>query len=115
MPRRARIKKLEDARRAPVVLFSGTLGHALLEEELGMSEIGIGLLFAFWFVLGYLLVSRLLGSDKCGQIRWRDILRPSTDAAKALGAKRPHLFLSTSELSEHHSRTTGKSSSGKDR
>jgi hypothetical protein len=80
-----------------------------------MSEIGIGLLFAFWFVLGYLLVSRLLGCDKGGQVRWRDILRPSTDGAKALGAKRPHLFLTTSEMSEHHSQATSGSSSGKDR
>jgi hypothetical protein len=80
-----------------------------------MSEIGIGLLFAFWFVLGYLLVSRLFGSDKRGQLRWRDLLRPSCDATKALGGKRPHLFLTTSEMSEHHAQPTGKSSSGKDR
>ena len=80
-----------------------------------MSEIGIGLLFAFWFVLGYLLVSRLIGRNECGQIRWRDLLRPSSDAAKALADKRPHLFLTTSEMSEHHAQPTGKSSSGKDR
>jgi hypothetical protein len=79
-----------------------------------MSEIGIGLLFAFWFVLGYLLVSRVIGRNERGQIRWRDLLRPSSDAATALGTKRPHLFLTTSEMSEHHAQPTGKSSAGKD-
>lgn len=79
-----------------------------------MSEIGIGLLFAFWFVLGYLLVSKLLGSDKREQLRWREILRPPASAARAIGAKRPHLFLTTSEMSEHHSQATGKPASGKE-
>jgi hypothetical protein len=79
-----------------------------------MTEIGIGLLFAFWFVLGYLLISRLLGSDKSYRLNWRELLRPSAEAARSLGAKRPHLFLTTSEMSEHHSQAKSKSSSGKD-
>ncbi len=80
-----------------------------------MTEIGIGLMFAFWFVLAYLLISRLFGSDKCGQICWRDILRPSADASRSLADKRPHLFLTTPEMSEHHAQAASKSSSGKER
>jgi hypothetical protein len=81
-----------------------------------MTEIGIGLLFAFWFVLAYLLISKLFGTDELGlKGRWREILRPSADAGRAIGAKKPHLFLSTSEMSEHHSRTQGSPPSGKER
>ena len=80
-----------------------------------MTEIGIGLLFAFWFVLAYVLVSKLFGSDQYGQTRWREILRPSVDTARSIGAKKPHLFLSTSEMSQHHSQSKGASSSTKDR
>jgi hypothetical protein len=82
-------------------------------EESGMTEIGIGLLFAFWFVLAYLLISKLFGPDEQGQTRWREILRPS--AGRSIGAKKPHLFLSTSEMSEHHSQAKSGKSSGKDR
>jgi hypothetical protein len=79
-----------------------------------MTEIGIGLLFAFWFVLAYLLISKVFVKDKLGQARWREILRPDASAARSLGAKKPQLFLNSSELSEHHSRTTKSSPSGKD-
>jgi hypothetical protein len=78
-----------------------------------MAEIGIGLLFAFWFVLAYLLISKLFGPDEQGQTRWREILRPS--AAKAIAAKKPHLFLSTTEMSDHHSQAKSSASSGKNR
>jgi hypothetical protein len=80
-----------------------------------MSEIGIGLLFAFWFVLAYLLISKLFGSKQLGQTRWRDLLRPSTDDGRTLGGKKPHLFLSTSEMSEHHSQAKRGPSQAKDR
>jgi hypothetical protein len=80
-----------------------------------MSEIGIGLLFAFWFVLAYLLISKLFGSNQLGATRWREILRPSGDDSRSIGAKKPHLFLSSSEMSEHHSRAKGSTSSAKDR
>jgi hypothetical protein len=80
-----------------------------------MTEIGIGLLFAFWFVLAYLLISRLFGSKELGQTRWREILQPHADAARALGAKKPHLFLTGSELSEHHAQAgTSRPQTGKD-
>ncbi|HYY58163.1 MAG TPA: hypothetical protein VE842_12590 [Pyrinomonadaceae bacterium] len=78
-----------------------------------MTEIGIGLLFAFWFVLAYLLISKLFGPDEQGQTRWREILRPS--AAKSIAAKKPHLFLSTPEMSDHHSQAKSSASSGKNR
>ncbi len=78
-----------------------------------MTEIATGLLFAFWFVLAYLLISRLFRSNEQGQTRWRDLFRPSVDAARSLGAKKPHLFLKTGEMSEHHSQTANSRSSGK--
>ncbi|HEX8774249.1 MAG TPA: hypothetical protein VF735_11615 [Pyrinomonadaceae bacterium] len=80
-----------------------------------MSEIGIGLLFAFWFVLAYLLISKLFGAKELGQMRWRELLRPSADDGRLIGGKRPHLFLSTSEMSEHHSQANRGSSRAKDR
>ncbi|HEV2913352.1 MAG TPA: hypothetical protein VGX92_08555 [Pyrinomonadaceae bacterium] len=80
-----------------------------------MTEIGIGLLFAFWFVLAYLLISKLFGPDDQGQTRWREILRPSASAGRSIGAKKPQLFLSASELSEHHSQSKSGSSSGTER
>jgi hypothetical protein len=80
-----------------------------------MSEIGIGLLFAFWFVLAYLLIARLFGSKQLGQTRWRELLRPSTDDGRTIGGKKPHLFLSTPEMSEHHSQAKGGSSQEKAR
>ena len=78
-----------------------------------MTEIATGLLFAFWFVVAYLLLSKLFRSNEPGQTRWRDLFRPSTDDARSIGGKKPHLFLKTGEMSEHHSRTANSTSSGK--
>jgi hypothetical protein len=78
-----------------------------------MTEIATGGLFAFWFVLAYLLIHRLFKSSEQGQARWRDLFRPSTDAARSIGAKKPHLFLKTGEMSEHHSQAANSASSGK--
>ena len=80
-----------------------------------MSEIGIGLLFAFWFVLAYLLISKLFGSNQLGQTRWRELLRSSGDEGRTLNGTKPHLFLSTPEMSEHHSQAKSGSSAAKDR
>ena len=80
-----------------------------------MSEIGIGLLFAFWFVLAYLLISKLFGGKELGQTRWRELLRTSADDGRSIGGKKPHLFLSTPEMSEHHSQARSGSSKSKDR
>lgn len=79
-----------------------------------MSEIATGLLFAFWFVLAYLLISRLFGSREQGRARWRDLFQPSVDAARSIGAKKPHLFLTTKEMSDHHSQAASKTASGKE-
>jgi hypothetical protein len=78
-----------------------------------MTEIATGLLFAFWFVMAYLLISRLFGTNEQGQARWRDLFRPSTDAARSIGAKKPQLFLKTGEMSEHHSQTANRRSAGR--
>ncbi|HEX8144215.1 MAG TPA: hypothetical protein VF553_16560 [Pyrinomonadaceae bacterium] len=80
-----------------------------------MTEIGIGLLFAFWFVLAYLLISKLFGANELGQTRWREILRSSSDTGRSLGTKKPQLFLSSSEMSEHHARSKSGPSSARDR
>jgi hypothetical protein len=79
-----------------------------------MSEIATGLLFAFWFVLAYLLIHRLFRSKEQGHTRWRELFRPSADAARSIGVQKPHLFLKTSEMSEHHTHAASKTTSGKD-
>ena len=79
-----------------------------------MSEIATGLLFAFWFVLAYLLISRLFRSKEQGHARWRDLFRPSVDAARSIGAPKPHLFLKTKEMSEHHTQAASKTASSKE-
>lgn len=81
-----------------------------------MSEIATGLLFAFWFVLAYLLISKLFRSKDSDHARWRDLFRPSVDAARTIGAKKPHLFLKTGEMSNHHSQAAAasKTSAGKE-
>lgn len=78
-----------------------------------MTEIATGLLFAFWFVLAYLFISRLFRSNEQGQARWRDLFRPSVDAARSIGAKKPLLFLKTGEMSEHHSQAANRTALGK--
>lgn len=78
-----------------------------------MTEIATGLLFAFWFVLAYLLINRLFRSNEHGQACLRDLFRPSRDASRSIGAKKPHLFLKTGEMSEHHSQAANRAASGK--
>lgn len=79
-----------------------------------MSEIATGLLFAFWFVLAYLLIHRLFRSKEQGHTCWRDLFKPSMDAARSIGAKKPHLFLKTSDMSDHHAQAASKRASGKE-
>ena len=79
-----------------------------------MSEIATGLLFAFWFVLAYLLIHRLFRSKDQGQARWRDLFKPSVDAARSIGAKKPHLFLKTNDMSDHHAQAASKTASSKE-
>ncbi|HYE66257.1 MAG TPA: hypothetical protein VD966_11780 [Pyrinomonadaceae bacterium] len=81
-----------------------------------MTEIGVGVLFALWFVTLYLLVSKLLRPGKYGRPLWREILALNPcGASHQPGARKPHLFLRPSEMGEHHSRTTKGSSSERGR
>jgi hypothetical protein len=72
-----------------------------------MIEIGIGVLFAVLFVTAYLLVSKLLRSGDGGQSRWRELGNHPLGGSKRIESKPPRLFLTTGEMSEHHSKTKG--------
>ena len=80
-----------------------------------MTEIGIGVLFAFWFVMAYLLIAKLVGPRKERIAVWRHWTQPSFDAAQLAGGKKPQLFLPTEELSHHHSRAGDRKSTGQQR
>lgn len=70
-----------------------------------MAELGIGVLFAILFVTAYLFISRLggKGGHVCG--RWRELFGQDYGCGRSLDEKRPRLFLTASEMSEHHSQT----------
>ncbi len=69
-----------------------------------MSEIGIGVLFAAWFVTFYLLVAKLFGPRReRAMALWRHWSHPRFDAAQLADGRRPQLFLTTESLSQHHS------------
>lgn len=72
-----------------------------------MSEIGIGVLFAAWFVAIYLLIAKLLGPRKEQLAIWRHWTQPTFDAAQLADGKRPQLFLTTEAMSRHHSQPRG--------
>ena len=72
-----------------------------------MAEIGIGLLFAAWFVTAYLLIAKLAGPRKQRSALWRGWASPAFDAAELASGKKPQLFLTTEALSRHHSQTSG--------
>jgi hypothetical protein len=65
-----------------------------------VAEVGIGLLFAIWFIAMYLIVSRLRQRD--GRSYGPVSLAP-LDTTKLLGASQPKRFLTTAAMSEHHS------------
>jgi hypothetical protein len=77
-----------------------------------MTEIGIGVLFAAWFVMAYLLIAKLVGPRKQQMAIWRHWTQPNFDAAQLAGGKRPQLFLTTEELSQHHSQARGHKPAG---
>lgn len=77
-----------------------------------MTEIGIGLLFAAWFVMAYLLIAKLLGPRKQQMAIWRHWTQPTFDVAQLSDGKRPQLFLTTEALSQHHSRAHGQKPAG---
>ncbi|HEX7999090.1 MAG TPA: hypothetical protein VF528_11935 [Pyrinomonadaceae bacterium] len=77
-----------------------------------MIEIGIGVLFAAWFVTLYLLISKLFGPRKQQLAVWRHWTQPTFDAAQMADGKRPQLFLTADALSRHHSQPRGQRHAG---
>ncbi len=70
-----------------------------------MAELGIGVLFAIWFIVMYLLVSRWRKRDE--RLYGRVSLNP-LDTAKILGTQQqPRRFLTTEAMSEHHAQKKG--------
>ena len=80
-----------------------------------MAEIGIGVLFAAWFVTFYLLIAKLFGPRKQRAALWRHWSQPNFDAAQLAGEKKPQLFLTTEALSQHHSQARTRQSAGQQR
>lgn len=70
-----------------------------------MAELGIGVLFAIWFIVMYLLVSRWRKRDE--RLYGRVSLNP-LDTTKILRAQQQHRrFLTTEAMSEHHAQKKG--------
>jgi hypothetical protein len=66
-----------------------------------MAEVGIGILFAVWFIVMYLFVSRL---RQRSERSYGPISLAPLDTSRSLDAPRQQKrFLTTRELSEHHS------------
>ena len=80
-----------------------------------MNEIGIGVLFAAWFVTAYLLIARLMGTRRQRAALWRHWSQSTFDAAQLASGKKPQLFLTTEALSQHHSQTRNRQSAGQQR
>ena len=77
-----------------------------------MTEIGIGVLFAAWFVTAYLLIARLAGTRKQRAALWRHWSQTAFDATELAAGKRPQLFLTTEELRHHHSQSSSRKDAG---
>lgn len=75
-----------------------------------MAEIGIGVLFAAWFVMAYLIIAKLIGPRKQQMAIWRHWTQSSFDAAQLSAGKKPQLFLTTEALSQHHSQARNRPS-----
>ena len=70
-----------------------------------MAEVGIGILFAVWFIAMYLFVSRL---RQRGERSYGPISLAPLDTSRLLDEPRQQKrFLTTRELSEHHSAEKG--------
>ncbi|HYO92449.1 MAG TPA: hypothetical protein VEQ40_12470 [Pyrinomonadaceae bacterium] len=80
-----------------------------------MAEIGIGVLFAAWFVTAYLLIAKLFLPRKQRAALWRHWVQPNFDAAQLSGGKKPQLFLTTEALSQHHSQARSRKASEHER
>lgn len=75
-----------------------------------MAEVGIGVLFAAWFVMAYLIIAKLIGPRKQQMAIWRHWTQPAFDAAQLSAGKKPQLFLTTEALSQHHSQARNRPS-----
>lgn len=80
-----------------------------------MAEIGIGVLFAAWFVLAYLFIAKLVAPRKQRIAVWRHWTQPAFDATQLADGKKPQLFLTTEALSQHHSRAANRTGTGEPR
>jgi hypothetical protein len=77
-----------------------------------MAEIGIGVLFATWFVMAYLIIAKLIGPRKQQIAIWRHWTHTPFDAAQLQTGRKPQLFLTTEALSQHHSQARSRKSTG---
>ncbi|HEX8707982.1 MAG TPA: hypothetical protein VF723_06940 [Pyrinomonadaceae bacterium] len=68
-----------------------------------MTELTTGLLFAAWFAMAYLLVSKSLRLGQRGRAVLRGLFNSRALSAQgSTAAQRPRLFMTTEELSAHH-------------
>ena len=75
-----------------------------------MAELGIGVLFAIWFIAMYLLVSRWRKRD---ERYYGPVSLNPLDTSRLLGAQQQQQqkrFLTTEAMSEHHAQKKGNSS-----
>jgi hypothetical protein len=73
-----------------------------------MNEIIIGVLFSAGFSLTYLFVSQWFKTNgRAGCSRSLLWCRRARGAGKSIAVRPPKLFMTTGELSEHHSAKTG--------
>jgi hypothetical protein len=77
-----------------------------------MTEIGIGVLFAVWFVMAYLIIAKLIGPRKQQMAIWRHWTNSTFDAAQLSAGKKPQLFLTTEALSQHHAQAGNRKATG---
>ncbi|HEY0384483.1 MAG TPA: hypothetical protein VGC64_00660 [Pyrinomonadaceae bacterium] len=79
-----------------------------------MTEIGIGILFAAWFVTVYLLIAKLVGPRRKQRLAlWRHWSTAQFDGAQLAGGRKPQLFLTTEALSRHHTEGQGRKPAGR--
>jgi dolichyl-phosphate-mannose--protein O-mannosyl transferase len=68
-----------------------------------MTELIISLVFAFMFIMAYLFVARLRNTKTLGASTLSELFQSNGKGSKAIAGQKPPLFLTTKELSEHHS------------
>ena len=68
-----------------------------------MIELIISLVFAFMFIMAYLFVAKLRNTKILGASTLSELFQSNCSSSKAIEGRKPTLFLTTKELSEHHS------------